>query len=1191
MSKGTYDDFFDALGQRESSDNYSAENKFHYLGRYQMGEAALIDIGMVNADSKPLNNDYSGGWTGLYGVNSKAEFLADPDAQDQAIHDYMDILFNQLKSKDALKYEGQTLDGVHITMSGMLGGAHLVGAGAESKYFKAGGDVVPGDANGTQVIEYLNLFADYDTPFTVDHTVAEKIAGGSGDDILSGGGGDDTLTGKGGNDQLDGGDGANDVAVFSGNCSNYTITHNDNGTWTVTQKGGGGDGTDTLTGIEFVKFADETHRLEVGRSICGGGTDLCFVIDTTGSMSDDIDAVKTEAKALINKIFNSSEDADQSRIGIVGFKDPGELQTILEFTDQATVKDRKAAALAAIDSITVDGGGDIPEGVYSGLKAALTGAVGEWREDANVRRIVLFGDAPPKDTDLKDEVEALARDVLGGSIDGTSVKTTTGAMGSHTSVGITATLEDGTVVNRGVEIFTIVIGDDSSAIDAFETIADNSDGLSIHVDTADDTVDALTDAITTPYLVSQNGTDNPDTLDGSVADDRIAGLAGGDTITGRAGNDFLYGEDDNDVLIGGDGNDTLNGGDGDDTMDGGAGNDTFVVDSTGDVVTDKAKKGGVDTVESSISYTLGDHIENLKLTGTGTISGTGNAQANHITGNAQANVIGGLAGDDTLAGGDGDDTLYGDADPSPFANPIAIETFTFDDDPNIADSTTVAHASFVGVGKDAFDVYAINVTTAGVTVTFDIDFANDSSNSVPFDSYLRVYDQAGKFVTSGDDSGTDQGAGGSTSSRDSFVVYTFGTTGIYYIQVARYSQQVIPAGAQYTLQVSVSDPASLSYLPAVAPSSNGNDVLFGGDGNDTLMGDGGNDVLAGGAGDDTLSGGDGTDTASYVDATSGVTVDLRIATAQSVASTEGRDTLSGIENLTGSSFNDVLIGTAGSNTIKGGAGNDQIDLSDGGRDTALGGDGNDIIQLKGTLTAKDHIDGGAGIDRVLLNGNYGGGLALSGKVLSHVELLRLHAGHNYKFAAADSLLAAKEKMTVDGSGLHAKDTLTFNGSAEKNGSFTLKGGAGADRLIGGQLADILAGGKGADYLKGGAGRDHYVYGNASQSTGGKFDTIDGFDAKSDKFDLRVQITGIDAAVSDGALTAAHFNANLTAALGATHLHAHHAVEFTAGSGTYTGTHFLVVDANGVAGYQAGEDLVVRLLHPTHLAGLDKGDFI
>ncbi|MBO1058679.1 MAG: hypothetical protein HEQ27_20060, partial [Dolichospermum sp. JUN01] len=129
-------------------------------------------------------------------------------------------------------------------------------------------------------------------------------------------------------------------------------------------------------------------------------------------------------------------------------------------------------------------------------------------------------------------------------------------------------------------------------------------------------------------------------------------------LDGTSKNDLLTGKQGDDTLSGKEGDDTLNGGAGNDTMIGGLGNDTYIVDSAGDIVTETSTVATeVDTVQSSVSYVLGANLENLILTGSAVINGTGNSLNNAITGNAANNILNGGAGKDIMIGGLGRDTF------------------------------------------------------------------------------------------------------------------------------------------------------------------------------------------------------------------------------------------------------------------------------------------------------------------------------------------------------------------------------------------------------------------------------------------------------------------------------------------------------------------------------------------------------
>ncbi|HEY1630640.1 MAG TPA: hypothetical protein VGF56_04960 [Rhizomicrobium sp.] len=184
-----------------------------------------------------------------------------------------------------------------------------------------------------------------------------------------------------------------------------------------------------------------------------------------------------------------------------------------------------------------------------------------------------------------------------------------------------------------------------------------------------------------------------------------------------------------------------------------------------------------------------------------------------------------------------------------------------------------------------------------------------------------------------------------------------------------------------------------------------------------------------------------------------------------------------------------FIGGAGNDVLKGGTAGAYFDLSKGGDDTAVGGVRDDHFNLGGTFNAADSIDGGGGNDRVDITGLDGTDtVTFTATTMTNVASLVLGAGHNYDLVTNDATVAADATMLINGAGLGASDALTFDGTAETDGHFLIRGGAGDDSLTGGQDGDTFNLTKGgADTATGGAGNDTFNMGGAFDSD----DLIDG----------------------------------------------------------------------------------------------------
>ena len=230
-------------------------------------------------------------------------------------------------------------------------------------------------------------------------------------------------------------------------------------------------------------------------------------------------------------------------------------------------------------------------------------------------------------------------------------------------------------------------------------------------------------------------------------------LIGASTINGT-GNSL------NNILIGNAAANILNGGVGADTMTGGAGNDTYVVDNTGDVVTETSTLlAEIDVVNSSITYTLGANIEKLTLTGTDLINGTGNSLANTLTGNITANILDGGLGNDSINGGAGDDLIIGGAGNDSLSGGLGSDVFWFTEAINAISNKDIITDFLSGTDKLQFNLSIVSaVGGVGQFVTGDQRFWSNATG-VAHDASDRLIYNTSSGVLSYDSDGS--GANGS----------------------------------------------------------------------------------------------------------------------------------------------------------------------------------------------------------------------------------------------------------------------------------------------------------------------------------------------------------------------------------------------------------------------------------------------
>ncbi|MDR7154998.1 serralysin [Sphingobium xenophagum] len=393
-----------------------------------------------------------------------------------------------------------------------------------------------------------------------------------------------------------------------------------------------------------------------------------------------------------------------------------------------------------------------------------------------------------------------------------------------------------------------------------------------------------------------DGTQLADTITGNSVANIINGNGGDDIISGAGGDDTLNGGGGNDLLIGGDGNDILDGGSGIDILYGEAGDDTFRIFNGWNGGYGEIYLGGAgsDTFDFSATTVSTSIVDLADGTFTYTPGGSGALSLSSIE-----NAIGN-SGADTLRGSAEVNYLVGNGGNDALYGRGGNDTLIGGEGDDILDGGTGADVMNGGNGND---VYYIDSTNDNVV---------ESSTT-----------------------------GGSADVAYSTVSYNL---------TGRYIETL-------TLTGTANVDAVGNELAQTLYGNSGNNRLSGLGGNDILDGGGGNDILEGGAGDDTLLGGNGNDTASYASATSGVTVSFQIAGPQATGGA-GTDTLSGIENLTGSNFADTLSGNANVNILNGGSGADTL-FGNGGNDILIGGSGNDILNGG---SGSDTLTGDTGAD-------------------------------------------------------------------------------------------------------------------------------------------------------------------------------------------------------------------------------------
>ena len=631
--------------------------------------------------------------------------------------------------------------------------------------------------------------------------------------------------------------------------------------------------------------------------------------------------------------------------------------------------------------------------------------------------------------------------------------------------------------------FVMVLGGD--ALPVMNTLADFiAFDLTI---TGDGKITSGTNApgMTIPYY-NLDTTEN-DIIVGTAINETFDGGAGNDSIDGAGGDDSLLGGIGNDTLIGGAGFDRLSGGDGDDTLNPGEN-----VGST-DLIFDTILGSlGTDTIIYSDNIVGFQELNYHGLNQGITVSLNGSTNTATVQKESTTDTIVDVINPLNAGWTTGGLGIYGSAENDVFNITLAAEQWMqvrgFEGDNTF---NLTLNAGVVRVD------YVLN-PTFGIMVDLTMGVGNVSDNGLGGVDTINVTGTGGQLELRAT-SFADTIVGSSGDERFILMGGSDSLDGGLGNDLLRYDRGGVVDGVTVDLGAGTATGTwsgvgfthTISGIESVRGSNTGGDTLSGDGLANTLDGRGGNDTLTGGLGNDMLDGGLGNDTASFAGALNDVNVYLQYTGRQTG---DGVDTLIGIENLIGSSFNDRLIGDAGDNIFTGGAGNDII-KGKGGTDQFYGGDGNDT--MRGDV-GDDMLFGGAGIDILF-------GLNGLDQLFGGIDGDFLYGGRDNDIVNGDAGNdVVRGNLGFDslfgGAGV---DDLRGGGG----GDFILDGGADNDFLFGEGGADTLHGGAGDDALSGGFGggvgdtqADVFIFADAASGSGG-FDRIKDFENGLDTFDL------------------------------------------------------------------------------------------